>query len=40
MDPAVIPERIFDAACEGALEEVENFLASAAAPRDVDGSSE
>ena len=35
MDPAVIPERIFDAAYEGALEEVEAFLASVAAPRDV-----
>ena len=35
MDHAVVPERIFDAACEGALEEVENFLASAAAPGDV-----
>ena len=35
MDPAVIPERIFDAAYEGRLGEVEAFLASVAAPRDV-----
>jgi hypothetical protein len=30
-----VPERIFDAACEGDLAEVEAFLASVAAPRDV-----
>ena len=34
MDPAV-PQRIFDAACDGEVEEVEQFLASVAAPRDV-----
>jgi hypothetical protein len=30
-----VPERIFDAACEGKVEEVREFLSSAAAPRDV-----
>ena len=30
-----VPERIFDAACEGRPEEVEDWLASLAAPRDV-----
>ena len=37
MDPAVIPGRIFGAACDGNLEEVEAFLASVASPRDVVG---
>ena len=35
MEDDGVPERIFDAACEGELEEVEKFLASVAAPRDV-----
>ena len=34
-DRAVVPERIFDAACDGKLEEVREFLAGAAAPQDV-----
>ena len=34
-DHAVVPERIFDAACDGKLEEVREFLAGAAAPQDV-----
>ena len=35
MEDYGIPERIFDAACDGDLEEVQKFLASVAAPRDV-----
>ena len=35
MEDDGIPERIFDAACEGKVEEVREFLSSAAAPRDV-----
>ena len=35
MEDDGVPERIFDAACEGELEEVQKFLASVAAPRDV-----
>ena len=35
MEDDGIPERIFDAACDGDLEEVQKFLASVAAPRDV-----
>ena len=37
-DRAVVPERIFDAACGGGVAEVEEWLTSAAAPRDVDQS--
>ena len=35
MEDDGVPERIFDAANDGELEEVEKFLASVAAPRDV-----
>ena len=37
-DYAVVPERVFDAACGGGVAEVEEWLTSAAAPRDVDQS--
>ena len=35
-DHAVVPERVFDAACGGGVAEVEEWLTSAAASRDVD----
>ncbi len=35
MDPGVVPQEVFDAACDGKLDEVVELLASAAAPREV-----